>query len=302
MGKSLLLNRIIDYANKQDYRTVRFDLNQADNSVLRDYSIFLQWICACISEDLGIVDRTDSCWNRKKGLNTNCTNYFQDYILSNFTKPLVLALDNTERLFGIENIVNDFFPLLRSWHEEAKLRTQKGQIWKNFRLILVYSTNNYPQLDINHSPFNVGEVTKLPELNKLQVIELAKRHDIDQYIGKDEICILMELVDGHPYLIDIAFDYLKSPLNSFETFIKYAATEAGIYNSHLRVLYYILRKNLELEKAFKDVLVSSKPIALEPSICFKLQSLGLVKLEGNGCFVSRHLYTRYFLEQLKIGV
>ena len=55
--------------------------------------------------------------------------------------------------------------MLRGWYESAKQGDRIGQIWQKLRLVVVHSTEAYPSLDINHSPFNVGIAIDLPEFN-----------------------------------------------------------------------------------------------------------------------------------------
>ena len=43
MGKTLLLEKILEYGNQKNYKTVKFDFQLADPSVLTDLKTFLQW-------------------------------------------------------------------------------------------------------------------------------------------------------------------------------------------------------------------------------------------------------------------
>ena len=49
--------------------------------------------------------------------NTDCTDYFEEYILETIETPLLLGIDNIDRLFApqFKTIGADFFGLLRSW-------------------------------------------------------------------------------------------------------------------------------------------------------------------------------------------
>ena len=81
----------------------------------------------------------------------SCTRYLE-ILLQDTDEPLVLGLDEVDRLFKYPDISQDFFYLLRSWHEEAN----NIELWEQLRLIVVYSTEDFGKLDINQSPFNVG--------------------------------------------------------------------------------------------------------------------------------------------------
>ena len=64
----------------------------------------------------------------------------------------MLALDDVDGLFDYPDLTDDFFCLLRTWHEQAK----NQDIWQQLRLIVGHSTEVYIPLNVNQSPFNVG--------------------------------------------------------------------------------------------------------------------------------------------------
>jgi hypothetical protein len=64
---------------------------------------------------------------------------------------------------------------------------------QKLRLVVVYSTEEYVDLDINRSPFNIGLPLHLPEFTQPQVQDLAQRHGLNWSSGK-EVTALMELV------------------------------------------------------------------------------------------------------------
>ncbi|MDJ0589991.1 MAG: AAA-like domain-containing protein [Pleurocapsa sp. MO_226.B13] len=174
MGKTLLLERILDYASQQSYKAVKLDFQLANGSVLTDLKTFLQWFCVSVADSLDLEDKLDEYWRDIYGLNKNCTRYFQKYLLSVTDSPLVLALDNFERLFAEKEIFGEFCFLLRGWYETAKQGERVGKLWKKMRLVVVYSTDDYPKLNFNHSPFNVGVLIELPEFTQQQVTELTQ--------------------------------------------------------------------------------------------------------------------------------
>jgi nucleoside phosphorylase len=215
MGKTLLLEKILVYSRLQGYKTVKVDLNLADNSVTTDYKSFLHWLCANASDSLDLENKVDEYWqDRALGLNTNCSRYFQKYLLPMTNTSLVIAIDNFERLFQHTNIFSDFCLLLRNWYETAKQGDKMGQVWKQLRLVVVNSTELYPKLDINRSPFNVGESIELLEFNQKQVREMANLLGVR--LSDDGLVKLINLLGGHPYLLQKAIDSLKNKEQSLE--------------------------------------------------------------------------------------
>jgi AAA-like domain/Effector-associated domain 1 len=305
MGKTLLLEKLLDYARGQGYRTAKLDLKLADNSVLSNLKTFLQWLCVDVSDILELDPKLSDYWQDSMGVNTSCTRYFHKYLLSNIDSPLVFAIDNFERLFKCENIFSEFCLLLRSWYETAKQGDRMGRIWKKLRLVVVNSTEVYPTLDTNRSPFNVGLAIELPEFNKQQVQEMAHLYEINGLLGDQGVNQLMGMVGGHPYLVQEAITSLssnsanlKNQSMSLEELLTLAPTEEGIFSYHLRQQLESLQDDSQLASAYKEVVMANEPVQFNPEITFKLHSLGLVKIIRNDCVPSCDLYRQYFLMRL----
>lgn len=260
MGKTLLLEKILDYSRQHEYETVKLDLKLADSSTLTDLKTFLDWLCANVSDSLNVKDLVDEYWQDSLGLNTSCTRYFQRYLLAKIDSPLVLAIDNFERLFEYAKIFSEVCLLLRSWYETAKQGDRMGKIWQKLRLIVVNSTEAYPALDINRSPFNVGLAIELSEFNQQQVLEMAKLYQLDGDFGEEELSKLIKLVGRHPYLLNEAITNLKNQEISLDELINVAPTEQGIFSYHLRQQLESLQSDSQLKEGYAKVITVDKPV------------------------------------------
>jgi transcriptional regulator with XRE-family HTH domain len=294
MGKTSLMARILHHAEQQGSRTVALSFQLANRRVLANSDTFLQWFCASVGQELGMLEQLPKCWELADliGSNQCCKAYFEQYLLSESSAPLTLGLDECDRLFESPEIADDFFGLLRALHEEAKRR----DIWKKFRLIVVHSTEVYIPLDVNKSPFNVGLPIELPEFNVQQVQDLAKRHGLNW--SGNQVAELMGLVGGHPYLVRLGIYHISRQDVSLNQLVKFPATEAGIYSDHLRRHLWNLEKYSELMEGMREVTSVSQPVRLRSELGFKLNSMGLVKLEGNHCIPRCRLYQEYFGDRL----
>ena len=226
MGKTLLLEKMLNYAREQGYETAKLDLKLADKSVLTDLKTFLQWLCSYVADVLEKSPDLDNYWQDSLGINNSCTRYFQRYLLAKADTPLVLAIDNFERLFTCENIFSDFCLLLRNWYETAKQSDRMGKVWKKIRLVVVNSTEVYPTLDINRSPFNVGLAIDLPEFNQNQVEEMASKYQLNGHLGDEGIIKLMTIIGGHPYLVGEAISNFKTQEISIDSMLNLETTES----------------------------------------------------------------------------
>jgi hypothetical protein len=293
MGKSSLMTRILQQASHKGCQTVALSFQLADKVIFQDLDHFLQWFCANVGLGLQIPKRLADYWDDLFGSKISCKIYFEQYLLPKISKPLVLALDDVDRLFDYPDLADEFFGLLRSWHEEAKNR----EIWKQLRLVVAHSTEVYIPLNVNQSPFNVGLPIELKAFTPDQVQELAKRHGLDW--GTTQTQQLMGLVGGYPYLIQLALYHVWHQDVTLDQLLKPSAIATGIYSEHLQRQLWNLQQNSELAVAFAKVANAAAPVELNLVHAFKLQSLGLVQLQGNQARPSCNLYAQYFSDRLR---
>ncbi|HEY9613711.1 AAA-like domain-containing protein [Allocoleopsis sp.] len=292
MGKTSLMARILQRATNLGYRTVPLSFQLADSKVFTDLEQFLKWFCAVVALELQLPARLADYWNGIFGSKVSCRSYFERYLLANTTEPLVLGLDEVDRVLQYPELTADFFGLLRAWHEEAKNR----EIWRKLRLVVVHSTEVYVPMDINQSPFNVGLPIELPEFKSEQVQDLAQRHGLAW--GTPEIRQLMTMVGGHPYLVRLALYHIARQEITLPQLLETAPTDAGLYNDHLRRHLWNLSQHPELAAGLYKVVSVDSPVQLEPIQGFKLHSMGLVYLQGNEVTPRCNLYREYFRARL----
>ena len=296
MGKTSMMARILDYAREQGYRTVPLSFQHADKGVFGNLNLLLRWFCARVSRKLRLPYIVEDYWSETFGSKDNCTAFFEDCLLSETDTPLVLGLDEVDRVFQYPKVADDFFSLLRAWYEEAGYGDPDSELWQKLRLVIVHSTEVYIPLDINQSPFNVGLPIHLPEFTPEQVDDLAQRHGI--HLTTIEIQELMKLVGGHPYLVRLAFYHIVRQQLTITQLLETAATESGIYSDHLRRHLWNLQQYPELAEAFYQVLTQQTPIELKPVLAFKLHSMGLVHLQADQVTPRFELYRNYFYHRL----
>jgi hypothetical protein len=233
----------------------------------------------------------DEYWDKDLGSKISCTAYFQDYILEKIATPLILAFDEMNHIFEHPQIAKDFLPLLRSWYEEAKTLL----IWQKLRLIVVHSTEIYIPLQLNQSPFNVGLPIQLNAFSQVEVQQLARCYEIDWDDG-DEMRQLMDLVGGHPALVNIAFYHLSRGDITLDQLLKTAPTATGVYHHHLQCHWVNLESQPELLLALHSVINANEPVSLELIVAYKLSSMGLVKQSSNKVIPNCELYRQFFLK------
>jgi hypothetical protein len=286
MGKTSLLNQLLDYAHQQDFLTVRINFQQADRAIFSQLDRFLRWLSRNVSHQLQLEPEFEHYWFEEIGSKVSCTHYFQEYILKQIQRPLVLALDDVNCVFEYPDLAQDFLPMLRFWHDQA------SDLWQNLRLVLVYDTEIYVPIQLHQSPFNVGLPFVLPELTRSQAHELAQRYQLTENISP-----IYELVGGHPYLLQRAFYALRLSSISLYELIQNAPTVSGIYKDHLRRLWLLLQQSDELFHAFQRVIAASNGAPLDTVAAHLLEGLGVIRLQGDRAIVQCELYRQFFQMQ-----
>jgi DNA-binding Xre family transcriptional regulator len=300
MGKTWFVGHLLEQAQGKGFQLVTLSFRDVDSDSLTGPETFFKWFCNNIGDSLELPSQLEERWqqglDKKQGLYINCTKYFEKYLLKNLTMPLVLILDDLDLVFEQSNVSDSFCKLLRNWYDKA--RRVGDSTWKNLRLVIVHSTDNYAALDINHSPLaNVGTVFDLRKFSLKEVTELVQQYEFDWQA--DQIEQIMKLIGGNPYLIHKALDHLRlHPEMTLEQLLDIADTALGPYHNYLGELLNTLQQNSNLAAAFKSIVSVAIPIKVEPAYIFQLCSMGLVELEARGAIPSCNLYVQYFCDRL----
>ncbi|PPS44066.1 AAA-like domain-containing protein [Chroococcidiopsis sp. TS-821] len=294
MGKSSLLLRIHNRAQQLDYHAVHLDFQQADRVILADLSKLLRWICKTISIQLQVPCCLEQHWDSELGSKFSfivCLHH----ILTQLPRPLVLSLNEVNRLFEYPDVCCEFLLLMRSLNEEAKY----DEVLQKLRLVLAYSSDACISADFAHQLLNIGMTLYLPEFSFQEVQQLALAYQLP-WEDSALIAQLMEWVGGHPYLIQLAFYHLTTSTSPTTTdtcqlqqLMQAAMMSMGIYQYHLQQIWSTLQADSLLLAAVEQ-LISQEEIIIESSIARKLESLGITKTEGDRTILRGRLYQKYF--------
>lgn len=290
MGKSSLLNRVMEAATAVGKQVAFLDFQLFDRAALEDPDEFYQQFCFWLTDELEMDDEVEAYWKRPLGNSQRCTRYVSRHILKNLEQPLVLAMDEVERIFDMP-CRDDFFSMLRSWHNQRATK----KIWKQLDLTFVTSTEPYQLIsDLNQSPFNVGENLRLQDFDAQQVHQLNERHGSPLTAVEEQR--LMRLVNGHPYLVRKALYLVASDRMTAQELFANAREEGGPFGDHLKYHLFRMYGNKELVKAFLRIL--KEQVCNDEVMYFRLHGAGLVNREGQSVFPRCQLYANYFGEHL----
>ncbi len=292
MGKSSLLMQTIDAAMKAGKQVVFLDFQLFDQDVLKSADTFYPEFCRSMTEQLGLPDRVADYWAGSSGNIQRCTRYMQTHVLQEVGSPLVLAMDEVDRMFDAD-YRSDFFSMLRSWHNNRAL--PMSRIWKQFDLALVTATEPYHLIaNLNQSPFNVGEVLLLSDFDSAQVTDLNQRHGNPLMPNEEQA--LMALLNGHPYLVRRSLYLVASQQMSVAELFDQAGTDNGPFGDHLRYHLFRIYDKQELAQGLLQVILAKT--CPDERIARLLSAAGLVRRDNEQVVPRCQLYADYFRRHL----
>lgn len=290
MGKTSLMARISQQAQQRGYQPVFISFQLADHPILQDIDQLLQWFCANVGLGMGVPPALSTYWDSLFGSKVSCKIYFEQYLLTTTDQPIVLILDDVERLFRYVDVADEFFGLMRTWYEDAKTT----DTWKQVRMVIAQSSEVYIPLNINKSPFNVGLAVALPPLTPEDVQALAASYEQAWSLAAaTELCALIE---GQPYLAHVAIDRIWRNETSLPEVL---ADPIGcdIFSPYLQHQLHQVQQQPQLATVLKQVLENQFSMPSSLKDIHQLQSMGLLVWENNGPRLACDLFTRYFSMQ-----
>ena len=292
MGKSSLLMRLLDSALKARKRIVFIDCQAIDSTTLEDADLFFRMLCIEMASQLELSCQIDSYWDHGIGSIQRCSRYVEKHVLPSLETPLVLAIDEVDRLAGAP-FKSDFLGMLRSWHGKRALPT--APIWRKLDIALVTSTEpNMLIENYNQSPFNVGERLELADFTSDEVAILNERHG--NILGHEDRSRLSETVGGHPYLVRRALHAIQSRIATTAELWSMDDLDTGPFADHLRHLLFLLNQGEDLQNGMREVLRNE--CCRDASLCYRLRSAGLVRCEGERVVPRCGIYSHYFRRHL----
>jgi hypothetical protein len=293
MGKSSLLIRIVDAAMQAEKRVVFLDFQLLDHMALTDADRFLRQFCQEITHQVELDSRVEEFWRKDVSSIQRCTDYLQMYVLKALKSPLLLAMDEVDRMFDTD-FGSDFFSMLRSWHNKRALPTTR--VWRQLDLALVTATEPYHLIaNLNQSPFNVGEVITLTDFTLEQVAALNQKHG--EPLNASQERQLMDWLAGHPYLVRKALYLVASGQLTVEHLFARASDDRGPFGDHLRYHLFRINDRPDLIQGLRQVLQTQT--CPDQRVMRLLSAAGLVYRDDKQAVVPRcRLYAEYFREQL----
>jgi len=290
-GKSSLVRRVLHQARKEHNNQVAFiDFQKFTEQYFQKEEKFFVELCMMMGDALGVPEAIDQYWQGRRTSIVNCSRYVSDHIVPRLEGPLILAMDEVERMVS-SPFRSNFFGMLRTWHNNRVY----DESFAKMTLLISSSTDSYLLIDNPHqSPFNVATRVPLEDFSVDEVRELNERHDSP--LTQSQVDDLMDLVNGHPFLTRVALYQLALEKIDMPTLLAQAVEDNGPFGDHLRHYLRRIVQQPELKQAL--VRICQQNTWEEKPAYIRLKEAGLIQKYGKEVVPRNKLYERYFEERL----
>jgi DNA-binding SARP family transcriptional activator len=269
-GKSSLLARGLEAAKQQNIRCVICDLQKLTSPQLATADSLLLALADNMVEQLGLGIDVYANWDAARGWNVNFERILRREILDRLDAPLVWALDEIDRLFGMP-YSSEVFGLFRSWHNERTFNPDGP--WQKLTIAIAYASEAHLFIpDLNQSPFNVGIRLLLEDFAPAEVAEVNRRYH--SLLSSEEIEQCYALVGGNPYLVRLAIHAMLSRGLSLPELEAETERPDGLFSDHLRRVVATVKQDRHLYEAVRSML-RGEPCPSADSF-YRLHSAGLI--------------------------
>jgi AAA-like domain/TIR domain len=288
IGKSSLLARLYQHARDNNVRAVYIDFQTFDRTQLQSLDQLLMAFGNAIGDDLNANNLPQDTWKANRTAGQNLTRYIQTEAIGDNPRPLLLLMDEVDRVFAFPDYRDDFFALLRSWDSRRALDARFARL----NLVLAYSTEASMFIQNPHqSPFNVGQVFDLNDFSRQEFESLNQKHGSPVKPADKEA--LVKLVGGHPFLVRQALYELTTSGVSAADLIATSVNDDGPFSGHLQSYMLRFHEYGDLRQPMKSVLQGG--ICPDDMSFYKLRSIGLVRGPDRTHVSPRcGLYEKYF--------
>lgn len=281
-GKTVLVGKALDRSTAIVTHT---DFAGLGSSAWTSIESLYSAICSQVAASMGLESppNTPEPW-----LSPNAAFEVRlESLLSQVEGPVIWVMDDVDVAFGYP-FSDDFFGLLRSWHNRHALGA-KGA-WSRLRCVLIYSAEVHLFIrDLNQSPFNVGVTIPVPDFRREEVHKLAIEVGRERWTDH-----VWEHLGGQPALVRRALEWIGEGVESTVDLHAMSTDLAGPLGGHYRRLIHRIGKDPELRSAIQGLLADRWPE--DPLVAARLVAGGLVRRRGDSFAWRVPAYRDVFLE------
>ncbi|MCX6360976.1 MAG: AAA-like domain-containing protein [Armatimonadetes bacterium] len=268
-GKSSMLARALHRARTAGQAVAVVDLEGITASRRQEMDGLCRALAESLAGQFGLAP-AETDWQTSMSPALNMEHFMLDRVLTTDTRHVVIGIDEVDRLFG-QASANEFFAMLRSWHERRSLEPHLA--WGRLTVVLACATEAQLYItNLNQSPFNAGTRLTLRDfsrdevgrLNALLGAPLRGPADLDRFTG---------IVGGHPFLVRLGLRLLATDGRTLDQLEAEAEHDGGPFAEHLSHVSDPILTDATLRSAVVDAL-ARRPCARDAFL--RLRSAGVL--------------------------
>lgn len=254
-GKSSVLARGLQHARALGNTTYVLEFERLAAEDLASMKTLCLRVASILAAQLDGDPDPGADWSDAMGPGVNLERFVLRHVLGEKPTPVVIAMDDVDRLFTY-CFASDFFALLRAWHGRHAFEPDRplGRL----TMALVFATDAHLYLkNLNHSPFNVGARIAVEDLSADELEELVRRYGAT-FGSRAERAQFHVLVGGHAYFACKALQAMEENGWSVAELGAHAGREDGPLADSLGALWRLLGSDADLVAEVKAVLAGRR--------------------------------------------
>ena len=264
-GKTSLLNHLAAAVTRTGQHFVLVNLHKLNASAFEDSDLLLAQFAGLLLDAAGAKGFGEKDWRSRRTPQQKVTGLVETRILLQ-NRRVIIAIDQADRLLESSPEVRDnFYRMLRTWHNERATPTPIGLKWRNCSLVFAISADpNRFITDPNSSPFNLGTPLLLSAWSDAETMEfLARTGTVVASKGP-----IQRLCGGLPDLVRLAAGWLADGATrggAAGDLERTCLTPDGPFLARLESLWGFIRRRPELERYLRDMKTEGPVPALTPA-------------------------------------
>lgn len=250
-GKTSLLNHLALPLADAGQHFVLVNLHKLSSAAFASSDLMMQQFASLLLDAAGAKPFTEKDWRSQRTSQQKVTGLVETRILGQ-SRRVNIAIDQADRLLESSADVRDnFYRMLRTWHNERATPTPIGLKWRNCSLVFGISADpNRFITDPNSSPFNLGTPLLLSPWTAEEAQEFLGRAGIAPAAQAQ----IGQLCGGLPDLVRLSAGWLTDdPKRTAAELDRECLSPQGPFLAHLESHWGFIRRRPDLERYLREL-------------------------------------------------
>lgn len=293
IGKTSLIMRAFINARQLDnnLQASFIDFQAMPPEQLKSLNSIWRAMAMNIGEQIQLLNWHENEWKSELSHDRNFTSFLESYVFKASTSPLVLCLDEVDKIFN-SPIKTEFFASIRAFYN----RGAYDRSWRKIYWLL--STSTEPSFfieDLTQSPFNIGLKVELGQFTPNEIDELGNH--LNTNINSKLRNRIIRYTGGQPFLVHTILYHLRQNPESKEELFNAETAGGGIFRQHLHRYLMQFQREEKLAQAMRTV-INGRGCS-NAKLAIRLESAGLARHDKQERLIPFcELYSDFFKSHL----